>query len=318
MSKAPTPRANSFASARSVFRILGWAEAGEPVSVTRVRAELDVSDRQARDYLALLVEIGRLKTIRRGRADEYHLVRRGKDGAASLSQAIGAEFAVAALGALRGTAFHEGALELVSNLRNSLPEPQGPRAVRLKSAFFAVRGSVPINPEHAAHAETILDAIMHGNELRATYERVSDGEVNRYLLRPISLVVHHEGLHLLARKRDGTIRMFDVEGFETIERRRRATAPSGTDLVTRFRHAFGRYTDFPATAVHLRLTGIAARQVRRRSFHESQRIVREAPTEVEVQFLVGVCPEFEAWVVGMSPDVEVIAPPGLRAELRRR
>jgi predicted DNA-binding transcriptional regulator YafY len=112
--------------------------------------------------------------------------------------------------------------------------------------------------------------------------------------------------------------MFDVEGFQTIERRRRTTAPSGTDLVTRFQHAFGRYTDFPTTAVHLKLTGIAARQVRRRKFHGSQHITRDAPVEVEAQFLVGICPEFKAWLVGMSPDVEIVAPLELRAELRRR
>lgn len=312
------PRANSFSSARSVFRVLAWAEADEPVSTSRVRKELEVSDRQARDYLALLVQLGRLRTIRRGRTDEYHLVRRDRGHTASLPQAIGAEFAVAALGALRGTAFHDGALELVSDFRNSLPEVQGPRAVRLRSAFFAVRGSVPTNADHAAHAETILEAIMHGNPLRATYERLSDGEVNRYTLRPISLVVHHEGLHLLARKRDGKIRMFDVEGFRKIERIRRTAAPSGTDLGVRFRHAFGRYTDFPPTPVRLKLTGIAARQVRRRSFHDSQRIVRDTGDVIEVQFLVGICPEFTAWVLGMSPDVEVVAPSELRAEIRRR
>lgn len=318
MSTSRKPHANKFASARSILRILGWAEAGEAISVARVRAELEVSDRQARDYLALLVELGRIKVVRRGRSDEYHLDRRGKEGRASLAEAIGAEFAVAALGALRDTAFHDSARELVSNLRNSLPDVQGPRAVRLKSAFFPVRGSVPSNADHGAHAETILDAITHGHQLQATYEKVSDGRTNRYLLRPISLVVHHEGLHLLARKRDGAIRMFDVEGFRKLERLKRPTAPFEVDLTSKFQHSFGRYTDFPPETVHLKLTGIAARQIRRRKFHDSQRILRDGPAELEVQFVVGICPEFEAWLIGMSPNVEIVAPPKLRAELRRR
>jgi predicted DNA-binding transcriptional regulator YafY len=313
-----TPRANSFSSAQSIFRILAWAEADQPISTSRVRKDLGVSDRQARDYLAFLVGLGRLRALRRGRVDEYYLNRPQSTGKASLTQAIGAELAVAALRALRGTAFHEGAEELVSSIRNSLPEVQGPRAVRLRSAFFTVRGSVPKNLEHAAHAETILEALMHGNSLRGRYERLSDGEISTYVLRPISLVVHHEGLHLLARKRDGKVRLFDVEGFRELERTRRTTSPSGSDLTARYEHAFGRYTDFPPRTVRLRLRGVAARQVRRRDFHASQRRVRDSSSELDVEFTVGLCPEFKAWILGMVPDVEVLSPREFRDEMRAR
>jgi predicted DNA-binding transcriptional regulator YafY len=159
---------------------------------------------------------------------------------------------------------------------------------------------------------------MHGHTLRASYELLATGAVKYYVLRPLSLVVHHEGLHLLARKRDGAVRMFDVEGFRTIERVREATAPADRTVARYFKYAFGRYTDFPATNVELRLRGIAARQVRRRTFHTSQKSIHDDGDELTVRYRVGLCPEFMAWLLGMSPDVEVVRPRELRAELRRR
>src|SRR5205085_8212142 len=165
----------------------------------------------------------------------------------------GVEFAVAALGALRGTAFHDAALKLVSSLRGRLRDVHGPRAARLHSAFYPVRGSVPTNPQHPQHAETILEAIMYGRTLRARYELLLTGEVKSYVLRPLSLVVHHEGLHLLARKVGGAVRMFDVEGFRELNRDREASPQTAIPVSSHFKHAFGRYTDFPPASVTLRL-----------------------------------------------------------------
>lgn len=319
----PGPYANEFTSATALFRLLDWLDDRGTLTVRQVVEELECSERQARDYLAFLEQRGLVRRERRGRTDEYHRDRREakRADAIALTETTGTEFAVAVLGALRGTAFHEAAIEHIKRLRRDLAGRQGPRAARLRSAFYAVRGSAPMNPQHAEHAEVILDALMHGNALDATYELVSTGEVKEYRLLPLGIVVHHhDGLHLLARRADNRqIRTFDVEGFRRIERRRgRTTPPPEFRMDAYFADAFGRYTDFPVEDVVLRISGAAARQVRRRAFHRSQRIASDDGTTVVVGFKVGVCPEFTAWVLGLAPDVEVLAPPSLRADVERR
>lgn len=307
----PGPLANSFTAASSIFNVLERAEKRGAVTVKWVRDALGVSDRQARDYLAFLVSRGRLSVVKRGRTNEYVCARHGDAGVDVMQQAVGAEFAVAALGALKGTAFHEAAVEHVATLRRDLRSMQGVRAERLRSAFYAVRGSVPLNRQHAANAEEILNAIMLGHVIRARYETVADGSVKSYELRPLWLVLD-EGLHLIARRRDGKVRTFDVEGFVSVERLKRAAPPSALDVETYFAHAFGRYTDFPPEEVVLRLQDKAARQVRRRSYHASQVVVEDQGGILLVRYRLGLCPEFRSWLLGLAPHVEVIAPSELR------
>lgn len=316
MSKRPT--ANKFSSAAAIFKIIGLLEECGTLTVAKVMREVPCCERQARDYLAFLVEQGNVQSERRGRTDEYHLVHAGTGGANELTRAVGTEFAVAAVGALQGTAFHDAALDHVTSLRQNLKDKQGPRAERLRGAFYAVRGSVPTNAGHSDHAETILDAIKLGHSIRATYRRLADDEEKRYTLRPVAVVLHHEGLYLLARKRDGKVRTFDIEGFAKLDRVKRTTPPPDFESRAYFADAFGRYTDFPAQEVELRLTGMAARQVRRRRFHPSQALSDDDGDAVTVRFRIGICPEFTAWLLGLAPELQVIAPAELRADLRAR
>lgn len=317
------PHANQFTSADALFRVLERLDERGTLTVREVRDHVPCCDRQARDYLAFLEQRGLVARQRRGRTDEYNRVGRSERRAGSIAftEATGTEFAVAVLGALRGTAFHDAAVDHMKRLRRHLGERESPRAARLRSAFYAVRGSVPANPQHAENAEVILDALMHGNTLDATYELLSTGEVKTYRLRPLGIVVHHhDGLHLLARRSDTRqVRMFDVEGFLRIERRRGSTTPPPEfDMDAYFADSFGRYADFPLDDVVLRVRGTAARQIRRRRFHPSQEIESDSGDDLVVRFTLGICPEFTAWVLGLAPEVTVLAPDALRADIRQR
>lgn len=316
MSGAPT--ANKFTSTGAIFDLLDALEKCGTITVAGTQEALGCCERQARDYLTFLEGRGRIKRQRRGRTDEYHIAHTGDGGSLQLTQAVGTEFAVAALGSLRGTAFNAAAVEHVKTLRSGLRDSQGPRAERLRSAFYAVRGSVPTNDAHAVNAEEVLDAFMRGKAIRGRYERLRDGVVRAYTLRPVAIVVHHQGLHLLARKRDGKVHTFDIEGFRSVETTKRTTTPAAFATETYFAHAFGRYTDFEPVDVELRLRGVAARQVRRRAVHPSQTVESDDGDAMTARFRVGICPEFEAWLLGMAGEVEVVEPQELRHKLHNR
>jgi len=313
------PITNTFRATRAILRILGWLRDSERVTVERVEHELGVSNKQAREYLAFLVAEDLAIAQRNGRRNEYHLVRGGDGSTASLTTAAGAAFAVASVGAMKGTAFHESAAAQVQRISDEVRDALGPRLDRLRQAFHPLTVSVPRDPEHHAQiADTILDALRLDHKVEGTYRLLGNGADVPYTLEPMSLVLHLGGLFLVARKRNGKVRMFDVEGFRTLRRVRRRCRSTEFDPKSYFMNSFGRYTDYPVEVIRLRLGGMAARQLRRRCYHNSQEVVTDDDDKMIVRFVLGVCPEFEAWLLGMAPEVEVLEPVELRSKLRQR
>jgi len=310
--------ANSFKATSAIFDLLERIEAGGVLTVAGVEASMGVSTRQARAYLLFLEERQRVVAVRRGRVKEYHPPGPA-EGGRDLGRAVGTAYALVAIRALKGTAFYEEAHDGLTAEANRLKAKLGQEYGRLRHAFHAVESSLPTNPEHAEHAEEIIEALRRGLRLRGRYERLIDGGLRTYQLRPVALVLHGDRLCLLARKRDGDIRMFDVEGFHTLRKMRRGREFDPDDNpAAYFETAFGRYTHFPVDDVVLRVWGVAARQMRRRNYHHSQGVVRDEDGVLDVRFRVGRCPDFLGWVMSLVPEVEVLEPTDLREEIRDR
>ena len=313
----PTPTANKFKASSTLFALLGMIERGDVLTVARVQERLEVCERQARDYLAFLENQGKIEPVRRGRVIEYH---RRSEGSThhTLGRAIGTAYAIAALGALEGTVFHDDVVAWLRAEADGLAQRSGQGLRRLRHAFHPVAASSATNPRYAEHAEEAIEAIRRGRRLRGKYERLVDGGTAHYELRPQALVLHRDGLRLLARKKNGDLRMFDVEGFETLTiTKGRGAEPEG-DPASHFHTAFGRYMDYPAVPSRLRVSGLAARQLRRRRYHGSQRILADEGEWIEVTFQVGLCPDYLGWLLSWMPDIEVLEPVDLRSLILER
>ena len=124
--------------------------------------------------------------------------------------------------------------------------------------------------------------------------------------------------HLEPAGLDGTVHTYDVEGFKRVSRLNMESEPVDYDVEGSFEHAFGRHTDFPPQVVVLRVTNMAARQLRRRRFHPTQTIDEDDHHSLTTQFRVGVGPEFKAWLLGLAPELEVVSPQWFRVELGHR
>ena len=85
-----------------------------------------------------------------------------------------------------------------------------------------------------------------------------------------------------------------------------------------FQSAFGIYADnYEPQKVELVVKDSWANYLRRYRLHSSQKN-RELPEGLHVQFQVGLCPEFRSFLLGMIPDVEIIAPESLAESLEHR
>lgn len=73
--------------------------------------------------------------------------------------------------------------------------------------------------------------------------------------------------------------------------------------------------DDAEVSVHLRFSAEAATRVRESLWHHSQRLVERADGGCDLLMIIGGIREVLPWVLGWGADVEVLAPPELRAEV---
>ena len=71
-----------------------------------------------------------------------------------------------------------------------------------------------------------------------------------------------------------------------------------------------------AARVRLRFTGVAARLVGERVWHDSQQLSRDKKGLV-LQMKVGLSPDLRQWILGWGGEAEVLEPAELRRDLAK-
>jgi len=309
---SPRATSNTFTSATAILRILEEIQRPRVMTVRSAAKLVGTSEAQAREYLSFLAERGSISVTKRGRTNEYHLPTAARR-ANSLARTVGTKIALEASTALKGTFYYDQATDRLADDLQSEPDDD-PAYSRASNSFRLVPSSTPMDEaKHAAAAETILDALCDGRRLRGKYARLGDGRTKTYWLRPITLYLHADALRLLARKRNGQVRSFDVDGFSSLAATRKHRKFDPVEAPdSEFSFAFGRYLGFPPKASTIRVHGTAARQLGRRKFHHSQENGEYRDGHLDVRFNVGLCPDFVGWLISMVPEMEAIAPPELR------
>lgn len=175
--------------------------------------------------------------------------------------------------------------------------------------------------DHMTHQRTvaILDrAIRERRIIAAVYESV-EGEVTRRAIEPAQLHWDPvlETLYLIAycRLRED-LRIFATHRFKAVTCRQATfAARAGVSSGHALRHAFRVWRDDHVVPIRLAFTGRAARLVKERRWHPSQRIVRKADHvifDAEVAGFGEVIP----WVLSFGSECAVLAPAELVERVR--
>lgn len=323
---------NTFAATRRSHAILRWLQNGEGVTIQRVIDSFDIKYPQAREDLKLLEELYSLSTHRDGRVKVWTWDGFDPDYV-SIATAAALEFGSIALDLFRDTPYRHEIERLADHCRTRVgSENQRQRLDRVSRALHLRRNWLPTDEERISeHVEAILDAVSKGCRLAMVYER-ADGKVRHYVTIPRKLVWYHGRLWLLALH-EQRMKLFDVAGLESLkeiaispdsddekEQKEAELAdsppPDDEELADYFANAFGIYAEnYPVADIHLQVKGSWANYLRRYRVHPSQ-TTEEATDGLHVRFEMGLCPEFQSFVLGMIPDVRVHAPTELAEELR--
>jgi len=340
---------NTFAASRRSHRILKWLQNGERVGIRDVMEEFGIQYPQARADLKLLEELYNLETEREGRTKVWKWSGLDADYV-DVATAAALELGAVSLDIFRDTPYGEAIDRVSRYCRERVPQAHRPRIDRLSRALHLRRNWNPVEAQQLLeHLEVVLNEMYVATPhwLVGRYQR-ADGGIGEYLLCPRYVVWYQGRLWLLAIHWT-ELKLFDVAGFEALERYR--PSERGADLLRReleergaerhpaelegeefesflaerdvdpesyFEHSFGIFAGAEdVERIRLLVRGPWASYLERYRIHPTQEMRSEGDA-LEVQLELAIDPEFESFVLGMIPDVEVRAPTRLREDLEER
>jgi predicted DNA-binding transcriptional regulator YafY len=208
-----------------------------------------------------------------------------------------------------------------TKLEEVLPPPLREHVERT----LAVLAHRRTDPRFNRHVHDLVRAwaerrIVHFRYVPARFEGTEreprEARVRPYLLEP-SLQTH--ALYLIGYDEDRhALRTFKVERIEWLTVAPETFPPPDTDALERtLLRAWDIIGDQPEVEVVLRFSPLVAARVQEATWHPSQVVEEESDGSLLWRARVAGTYEIKLWILGWGADVEVLAPPELRAEVAR-
>jgi predicted DNA-binding transcriptional regulator YafY len=244
-----------------------------------------------------------------------------------LATLILAQESIAATGLTAfGSPFAGHARLLVMKVRNALPARLRDKLDLLAGVFGSAAVPAKDFAPHAATIDRLTNAIIEGRRVRLRYHSMTDDKIKERLVDPYNLYFDPDGATLKLIGYDslrGGVIPFSIDHVrELAETEEHFTRPDDFDLRAYLtEHCFNGIHGEPVT-VRLRAQGATARIFRERTFHPSQRLLQETKpigkggeetTTIEMRVARGR--GLVRFILGWSPDIEVLEPDDLRREV---
>jgi predicted DNA-binding transcriptional regulator YafY len=285
----------------------------EGASVDDLAEHVGVSKRTAWRYIQAL-EAGDVvlqqEQHRDGRRTVWRILR---DGAITVSygQRLALRLCRGLLDFLAGTDLEAYLGEVLARLTG------GARASRDRAdRKLLVVTDAPVLLEGTAElVNDVVSALQYEAELRIRHRSVDRGQ-STAVFDPYTLVVYKKALYVIGYSHHhAQIRTLAMDGFLEADwsTKKRFKYPDDYDPNQHVSGPFGLFADTP-TEVRVRFTHKAARFVRRRRWHPSQRF-RNVDGGVEMTMQLAGTQEFVSWLLEWGDQAELLSPPALRIEV---
>lgn len=219
----------------------------------------------------------------------------------------------------KGTPFERPLASAFEKLAAAMPEEIEVRPQDLAEAV-SFRATGTVQPD-LAHFEVVSRAVMESRELAFTYTKLAAQQPERRRVRPyhIGCVENQWYLWAYDLDREG-LRTFVLGRIAAVEAPgARFDRPADFDLDHHLRHSFGVFLD-PAGGPHevaIRFDAWAARLVRERSWHASQRIEKHPDGGLTLHLTLASLEEVKRWALSWGTHARVLKPAGLCDYLSR-
>ena len=212
----------------------------------------------------------------------------------------------------RGTSFETPLQNAFAKLTSQL---HGPVTVALGDAK-AVFGFKPlgVSKQDLKLFEKLSQAVMECREVEFTYKSLNGKGPEKRQVQPWQVCCVHNQWYLighdLVRKEKRTFALPRIAG--AVLTQRRFVRPADFSLEKHLGSAFGIFTGTGDHHIKVRFDGWAARLVRERFWHDSQRLHERKDGGVEMELRLDCLEEVERWLLSFGAHVQVLQPKELR------
>ncbi len=235
----------------------------------------------------------------------------------SLTELMALYFSRDLLQALRGTVLFDALEGLFRKIKTTLPP-------ETRSYLDAFQQSVRVGthprlstPARGAVFEGINQAIGTRTILSIDYYTMSRGRSGQRKVAPYRLWFFNAAFYLIAycyQRKD--IRIFAVDRIRTLTPTdAHFDPPPSLDMESLMATSFGVFTGNPVT-VRVRFTRRVAGYIQEKIWHRFQRLKPQADGAVIFESEVAGTEEIKHWIMQWGKEAEVLAPKGLRGEIR--
>lgn len=166
--------------------------------------------------------------------------------------------------------------------------------------------------------EAVSRAVLNSQELLFEYKKLAGSHYEPRRVQPYHLGCVENQWYLfafdLARNQ---LRTFALPRMRHARNTKaRFTRPSDFSIGKHLGDSFGVFTGKPRYRVRIRFDAFAARLVRERHWHPSQKIKQLRNQEIELTLDLGGLEEIERWVLSWGAHARVLEPPALVEQVR--
>lgn len=215
----------------------------------------------------------------------------------------------------RGTSFEEPLTQAFAKLASHL---DGPVTIALGQA----RSAITFKPVGVGRGDLELfrklsEAVLHSIEIEFSYHGLRDERPEKRRVQPWHLCCVDNQWYVIGHdtRRDAK-RTFALPRIRRVKLTRRTfERPRDFSIKEHLGGAFGIFSGTGAHRIRLRFTDWAARLVRERFWHESQRLSDGPAGSVHLDLQLNSLEEVERWILSFGEYVQVLQPASLRARV---
>lgn len=240
---------------------------------------------------------------------------------AELATLLLAQRSIAATGLTSfGTALAGYGELLLQKVRSALPQSLRDKLDALSTIYGTAQVPAKDYAPHATTIDQLTTAAMERRRVRMRYYTLHNDKTSERNYDPYAVYFDPDGATLKVIGHDhksGEIRPFSVDHIRHLQiLNERFERPADWDLSSFLtKYCFNGIHGEPLT-VQLRAHGATARVFAERQFHPTQQIIAQTNTSTTIEMTVARGRGLVRFILSWMPDVEVLSPTELRAEIR--
>lgn len=293
------------------------------MTINELVREMDVTRRTLYRDLELMEDAG-YRFIKEGGGGGFSKkwrlpagMRKDPDRPYTESELLSLYFCMNLLQPFRGTPLRQGVESVLAKIEATFTEKE---REHFGDLIFTHVAKMTPSKDYRRHAEAVgalSRACLERTKVEVTY-RAGDAKQKTYLFGPYCVAYYGGELYAIGwsdlRQAVRTLRVDRIRSIRPTGKR--FDRPEDFDPEDYLGRSFGIYSEGEQERVRIEFSKEAARSVREREWHPTQRIEERAGGRVLVKMTVQGLSEVARWVLYHSPNARVLEPPELRDLVR--